>query len=334
MAPSAERGRSVPSNVRQQTCAAWSFVNDTRECTRFSDFGAVPPAANSADPADGAGVQGAWAKEGDECLMLKRPGTHAAAGRLALWLLEFVEANGALGEVSVGTADSLSELWPTFEATGTVSARLNGTHGVMAVSVSGLPPGEDASFSISLGWFMPARDFMGAKIGNHYATHVDDSAAAARLLLDDDALPRMSTRESLFVPSCWRGRWQELVACVARRLAPELAAPHTIAHVASRRPLEAGGVLLVRQRRLGTQRRERHLPYSMLWPEGVLSKMRAWASGQLDDGMIQEQLACGCMAAVPPKLDEPCGRVMGDVSSMFIEHTCSSCGSGRPTGRW
>jgi non-lysosomal glucosylceramidase len=34
--------------------------------------------------------------------------------------------------------------------------------------------------------------------------------------------------------------------------------------------------------------------------------------------MIQEQLACGCMDAVPPKLDHACGRVMGDVSSMFI----------------
>jgi non-lysosomal glucosylceramidase len=34
--------------------------------------------------------------------------------------------------------------------------------------------------------------------------------------------------------------------------------------------------------------------------------------------MIQEQLACGCMDAVPPKLDAPCGRTMGDVTSMFI----------------
>ena len=49
-----------------------------------------------------------------------------------------------------------------------------------------------------------------------------------------------------------------------------------------------------------------------------MSKMRAWAAGALANGMIQEQLACGCMDAVPPMLDQPCGRVMGDVSSMFI----------------
>ena len=56
----------------------------------------------------------------------------------------------------------------------------------------------------------------------------------------------------------------------------------------------------------------------MIWPESIPSKLRAWAAGQGADGMIAEQLACGCMAAVPPALDAPCGRVMGDVSSMFI----------------
>jgi non-lysosomal glucosylceramidase len=63
---------------------------------------------------------------------------------------------------------------------------------------------------------------------------------------------------------------------------------------------------------------ERHLPYLLLWPQILPSKMEAWAAGQQADGMIQEQLACGCMDAVPPKLDAACGRTMGDVSSMFI----------------
>ena len=56
----------------------------------------------------------------------------------------------------------------------------------------------------------------------------------------------------------------------------------------------------------------------VLGGNGTVSKMRAWAAGALPDGMIQEQLACGCMDAVPAKLDQACGRVMGDVSSMFI----------------
>jgi len=41
----------------EASCAAWSFVNATRRCTRFANFSAVPPAANSASPADGAGVR-------------------------------------------------------------------------------------------------------------------------------------------------------------------------------------------------------------------------------------------------------------------------------------
>jgi non-lysosomal glucosylceramidase len=69
---------------------------------------------------------------------------------------------------------------------------------------------------------------------------------------------------------------------------------------------------------------ERHLAYLyVLGGNGTVSKMRAWAGGALplggkNAGMIQEQLACGCMDAVPAKLDQACGRVMGDVSSMFI----------------
>ena len=72
---------------------------------------------------------------------------------------------------------------------------------------------------------------------------------------------------------------------------------------------------------------ERHIAYLMTFGfEGMKSKMRAWAKGQCplnstasncEPGMIQEQLASGCMDGVP-QLDTPSGRTMGDVSSMFI----------------
>ena len=39
---------------------------------------------------------------------------------------------------------------------------------------------------------------------------------------------------------------------------------------------------------------ERHIPYIMIFPDSVMNKMRAWASFQLPNGMIQEQLRCGC----------------------------------------
>ena len=39
---------------------------------------------------------------------------------------------------------------------------------------------------------------------------------------------------------------------------------------------------------------ERHIPYIMVFPDSVINKMRAWAGFQQADGMIQEQVRCGC----------------------------------------
>eukprot|EP01121_Diplochlamys_sp_Union-15-3_P001413 TRINITY_DN11225_c0_g1_i1.p1 TRINITY_DN11225_c0_g1~~TRINITY_DN11225_c0_g1_i1.p1 ORF type:complete len:429 (-),score=64.03 TRINITY_DN11225_c0_g1_i1:2-1288(-) len=47
------------------------------------------------------------------------------------------------------------------------------------------------------------------------------------------------------------------------------------------------------------------------------NKMLAWAKYQLSDGMIQETLAPGCLGGTSP-IDNPGGRVMGDVTSAFI----------------
>lgn len=65
---------------------------------------------------------------------------------------------------------------------------------------------------------------------------------------------------------------------------------------------------------------ERHIPYIMLFPDTVRNKISAWGNlGQLSNGMIDEQLGCGCTSAVP-QLDDACGRVMSDVSSMYIQY--------------
>ena len=46
-----------------------------------------------------------------------------------------------------------------------------------------MPPHSDGSLSLTLGWFLPHRDFMGAEIGNRYASH----AAAADEIAADEA---------------------------------------------------------------------------------------------------------------------------------------------------
>ncbi|XP_019852028.1 PREDICTED: uncharacterized protein LOC109581956 [Amphimedon queenslandica] len=65
---------------------------------------------------------------------------------------------------------------------------------------------------------------------------------------------------------------------------------------------------------------ERHIPYISIFPNSTISKLYAWAKYQESNGMIQEQLRCGCMTMTDksPRVDSGCGRAMCDVSSMFI----------------
>ncbi len=65
---------------------------------------------------------------------------------------------------------------------------------------------------------------------------------------------------------------------------------------------------------------ERHIPYIMFFPDTTRNKLTGWAEGQLQNGMIQEELHCGC-GTLPHNhsvIDTHCGRKMSDVSSMFI----------------
>jgi len=319
------------------SCASWSYANATRECSTHADFGSVPPAANSDDREDGAGVRGSWmlgqargafgvaAGGGDprhdaDCLVLQRPGTHAAAGNVSLcgaWEVEGAE----FGEVSVGTADSLEALWAQFQGAGELRGELGGTHGAVAATVRGLAPGATASLSLALGWYLPHRDFMGVEIGNHYvaAELVADAEAAARGMLDAATAAAEVGEWSAFASALVGEATDEssLPAWLGDALLNSLHHTRSAMWLADGRWRQWESFSCVNVDSVHNDG-ERHIPYLMLWPEGVPSKMRGWAAGQTDDGMIQEQLACGCMAAVPPKLDAPCGRVMGDVSSMFI----------------
>ncbi len=66
---------------------------------------------------------------------------------------------------------------------------------------------------------------------------------------------------------------------------------------------------------------ERHIPYIMFFPDTTRNKLVGWAEGQLLNGMIQEELGhCGCatLAHDHSVIDTQCGRIMSDVSSMFI----------------
>jgi hypothetical protein len=64
---------------------------------------------------------------------------------------------------------------------------------------------------------------------------------------------------------------------------------------------------------------ERHIPYITFWPNATRDKLRAWGKTQSQTtGMIPEQLMCGCTGRIDPNIDSGCGRVMSDVSSMYV----------------
>lgn len=62
---------------------------------------------------------------------------------------------------------------------------------------------------------------------------------------------------------------------------------------------------------------ERHIPYIVMFPDSTRNKMYGWAKSQMANGMIPEQLRCSA-GGTNSNIDIPCGRVMSDVSSMFI----------------
>ena len=297
-------------------CASWGLPFESN-CSLFAD---VAPLVNSPHGAGASsGVAGAWvAGRSADCLTLQRPGTHAAAGNATLC----GAAEGASAStVTVGSAATLSELWRAFASTGglpgAAAAEDGATHGVGALAVHmTLAPNSTGGATVALGWFFPHRDYMGDVVGNHYATLVADAEEAAAALLP--------SREGA-------AEVAELAAYQDSFLGPDSSMPVWLADTLVNSLHHTRSAF-----RLGDGRwrqweaydcvnidsvhndGERHIPYLMFWPETVVSKMRAWAAGALGDGMIQEQLGCGCEAAVPATIDQACGRVMGDVSSMFV----------------
>ena len=276
------------------TCAAWSVVNASAVCSLSHNASAVPPAANSADPADASGVRGEWAraKGGADCLTLHRPGTHAAAGNVTL--CGSAEHSGSMrgrwagvttgqqttdAKVTFGAADSLAALWASFAVAGSLDGALKGAHAAAAVTFT-LPPGGRGSATIALGWYFPWRDFMGETIGNRYATlgHVGGSEDAARLLLDGEAAAKDTASWSAFA-SALIGPSTSLPAWLGDTLLNSLHHTRSVMWLADGRWRQWESFSCVNVDSVHNDG-ERHIPYLHLWPEGVASKMRAWAKGR------------------------------------------------------
>lgn len=299
------------------TCMAWSYGG--ARCEQYGDGPGIPSSRNTDATGAASGVRGTWTLgKTNNCATLIRPGTHAAAGSASLCA---ASEGGVAATVSFSSGKSLATLWQTFATNGTLDGKLGADAvGAAAVKMT-VPPGGAASLTISLGWYFPHRDFMGTVVGNHYASVVQDSETASRLLLPSTEAAEDVSNWGAFASALLNS---SLPTWFGDSLLNSLHHTRSAMWLADGRWRQWESFSCVNVDSVHNDG-ERHIPYLMLQGGyGTTSKMRAWAAGATPKtttsvgGMIQEQLACGCMDAVPPKLDAPCGRVMGDVTSMFV----------------
>ena len=302
-----------------RTCIAWSYGGTSCEQYSSSPGTAIPSSRNTDATGAASGVRGSWSMgKSNNCATLSRPGTHAAAGSASLC----AASEGTVAPtITFGSGTTLATLWQKFAQNGTLDGILGADPvGAAAVKIS-VPPGGAASLTISLGWWFPYRDFMGTTVGNHYTSIVQNSEAASRLLLPGTEAAKDVRDWGAFSSALLNS---SLPTWLGDSLLNSLHHARSAMWLADGRWRQWESFSCVNVDSVHNDG-ERHIPYLMiLGGYGTQSKMRAWAAGATPStttsvgGMIQEQLACGCMDAVPPKLDAPCGRTMGDVTSMFI----------------
>jgi uncharacterized protein (DUF608 family) len=220
------------------------------------------------------------------------------------------------------TADTLRGIWAQFVAGSSAEtenqAPISPTavHGAVSNSIT-VPPGGNRSVTIVFAWHFATRYMTGEPIGNYYATHLHKDAAAAAtglaarlpqvvetihgwheayfaatslpVWLQDVIVNSMSQWRSAFMTADGRWRQWEAYDCV------DLDSVHNDY--------------------------QRQMPYALFFPSFVKNVMTTgWAKLQNANGMITESLSGGCMGATA-KLDSGGGRVMGDVSTVFVIET-------------
>eukprot|EP00043_Microstomoeca_roanoka_P010110 m.96381 g.96381 ORF g.96381 m.96381 type:complete len:1092 (-) comp14791_c0_seq2:334-3609(-) len=294
------------------SCASWTW--STTGCT----LSTVVP-LNTYANGTFSGVKSQWAAKAtplSQCLTLARQGTGPTAGNLSLCLPLSTSTQQGVNQdtndigFSYGSADDAQSIWDLFSAHGTLNQNTSGAYGAVAVRVT-LAPYASAVLPIMLTWYFPNRDHLGANIGNYYANLWPDSQAVADAMAAShtDALTNITALHTAFFNSSLPEWLQDALI-------------NTLSHPRSAwwtrdgrwRQWEAYDCVNIDSVHNDG---ERHLPYIFFFPETTRNKLQAWGKYALADGMINEQLGCGCMGPVP-NLDDACGRVMSDVTSMFI----------------
>eukprot|EP01059_Diplonema_ambulator_P001585 TRINITY_DN11354_c0_g1_i1.p1 TRINITY_DN11354_c0_g1~~TRINITY_DN11354_c0_g1_i1.p1 ORF type:complete len:975 (+),score=272.70 TRINITY_DN11354_c0_g1_i1:44-2968(+) len=278
----------------EAACASWVF-NGTCVLQSTSPNYAFEAGVSS-------GTKAFW--QHGACLTLNKPGTGSMAGNYSLC--------GAGGNMTAATGN-YADLWDAFAANGVLSNTIDADAGYGAVALNGqVGPGQTLVMTVVLGYYFPLHNYLDQVLGNQYANFFTDSEGPA-LELVGDLVGTLADIHNIHKPF--------LGSTLPTWMSDSLIA--TLHHVRSAmwfqdgrwRQWEAYDCVNVDSVHNDG---ERHIPYIMLFPESTKSKIEAWGRAQNSNGMINEQLACGCMGGIDAGFEHGCGRVMSDCSSMYI----------------
>eukprot|EP00731_Ephydatia_muelleri_P017922 Em0010g1020a len=270
-----------------------------------------------------AGVKGQWkasTSEGAQCVTMHRVETDTAAGG-NMSLCGFSTDNTT--KFSYGASNDVYSLWQQFASSGSFEAFKEGylVNGAVAGTVE-LGPGETKEVTIVLGWYFPNREFIGYRLGNFYSHLFKSSVEAAEKLGNSriEAVSDIAKLHEPFFTSTMPDYLQDILI-------------NSLSHIRSAfwvrdgrwRQWEAYDCVNIDSVHNDG---ERHIPYITIFPDSELNKIIAWAKYQVQPnltnaGMIYEELRQGYLdLPYPPRnMDIGDGRVMSDVTSMFITPT-------------
>jgi non-lysosomal glucosylceramidase len=303
----------IPLCNQNAQCASWNWqiIDNKTTCVLYSDLG-----NNVFFSGQVSGVRGQWTYDRTGPLVLNRPGTMPANGQYVLW--PFLSSDKTMSAV---VDNDIMNVLTNFSANGGwFQTQINapGANGAVSISTK-LQPGEKKTLSILFGWYFPHHNWLDLPLDNFYSLLYNNVTAVGQSLgVDKDdtqlnsVIKDISTLHNLY-----------LNTSLPDYLVDSLI--NSVSHMRSAmyftngdwRQWEANDCDDVDSVHNDHQR---HLPYMLYFPETEKIKMRAWAKYQQADGMIEEELAVGCLGDTVP-YDRHGGRRMGDVTTVFILET-------------
>jgi hypothetical protein len=296
------------------SCSSWTHYATNQSCALAPD---VP--LNFWSLGATCGVAGAWftdeASQGALSLIMRPPnaGLNPAVGDITLRGVNDA-ASGAVGSSSFG--DDIASLYSQFAANGNLqppSTLPTPSRVGAAAATATLAPRSNLTLSIVFAWYFPYKDFIGAQIGNYYATLWDSSAFVARELADTavltSAVTDIVTHHRTFAgPDISYPVWlQDAILNMFSHF-------HMLIWTQDGRMREFEAYSCDDVDSIHNDHQRSRI-YLWAMSEFEKQKLVKWGvAGQASDGHIQEYL--GAFGLSP--FDTPGGRVMGDTTTLWL----------------